>query len=103
MMTVWLSEGRTEDSGSTTGTVSAFGAVAPTAMPISRPAPDSVMATFGWDSLLQASVRMSALMSRPTGPVDPYWSTGPPVPVSSAELTDACVTWAIPPSADLGI
>ena len=60
------------------------------------------MATFGLESLLQASVRMTALMNRPTGPADPYSSTGPAVPASPAELTDACVTWAIPPSADLG-
>ena len=98
-MTVWLNEGRMDDSGSLTGTVSAFGAVAPTAMPSSRPASDTVTATFGLESLLQASVRMTALMSRSTGPADPYSSTGPSVPVSSAELTDACVTWAIPPSA----
>jgi hypothetical protein len=59
------------------------------------------MATFGLESLLQASVRMSVLMSRPTRPAAPRSSRGPSGPVSSAELIGACVTWAMPPRADL--
>ncbi len=59
------------------------------------------MATFGLESLLQASVRMSALMRRPTRPAAPRSSRGPCGPVSSAELIDVCATWAMPPRADL--
>ena len=64
----WLSDGSSLDSGSRTGSVSAFGAVAPRSMPSSRPAADRDMATLGLDSLLQASLRMSVLISRSTGP-----------------------------------
>ena len=64
-----LSDGRIRDSGSRTGSVSAFGAVAPSSMPSSRPAADRETATLGLASLLQASLRMSVLISRSTGPL----------------------------------
>src|ERR1700680_772402 len=106
MMPWWLSDGRRYDSGSLIGNVSAFGAVAPTIMPSSRPTPDTVTATLGSESLLQASLRITVLMSRSIGPVGPCPSTGPYVPdwlacsADSGEPTgrlDTCVTWAIPP------
>src|SRR5262249_5467310 len=65
---VWLSDGRKFDSGSLTDSVSAFGAVAPSIMPSSRPTADTVTATRGLASLLHASLRMSTAISRPTGP-----------------------------------
>src|SRR5215472_10666650 len=106
----WASDGRNDDSGSLTFTVSKFGAVAPTSMPSSRPRPDRVTATRGSDSLLQASLRITALMMRSIGPLGLCRSTRPSVldlptaptdPGGSAESVDTCVTWAIPPSADL--
>src|SRR5580704_14658976 len=103
MMMVWLNDGRKVDSGSLMASVSAFGAVAPTNALSSRAAPDTVMATFGSESLLQANVRMSVLMSRPTRPAAPRSSRAPSGPVSSAELIGACVTWAMPPQADMCI
>src|SRR5690348_9680539 len=101
MMKVWLNGGRRVDSGSLVASVSAFGAAAPTNMLSSRPAPDTVMATFGLESLLEANVRMIVLMSRPTRPAAPRSSRAPSGPVSSAELIDACITWAMPPQADM--
>src|SRR5215468_10311365 len=72
-MTTLVSErpsaGRMKDSGSLTGTVSAFGAVAPTIIPSSRPAPDKLRATMGSDSGLQASLRITRLMTHSTGPL----------------------------------
>src|SRR6266446_152572 len=65
----WFSDGRKRDSGSLMGSVSVFGAVAPTTMPSSRPTPDTVTATLGCDSLLQASLRITVLMTRSTGRV----------------------------------
>src|SRR5215469_16987981 len=53
------------------GSVSEFGAIAPTSMPSSRPTPATDIATLGWASLLQESLRMTALMIRSTGPVGP--------------------------------
>ena len=53
------SEGSRCDRGSRTGRVSVFGAVAPTTMPSSRPRPETAMATLGWDSRLQASLRIT--------------------------------------------
>ena len=77
------------------------------------------MATRGWDSRLQASLRITQLMTRsigPTGTVSPPRAGGAAgagaavvlggaaagsadstEPVDPAELTDTCVTWAIPP------
>ena len=69
------SDGSSRDSGSRTGSVSAFGAVAPRNMPSSSPAADKLTATLGLDSLLHASLRMSVLISRSTGPLPP--SRGP--------------------------
>ena len=64
----WCASDGSSDSGSRTPTVSAFGEVAPSSMPSSSPAPDSATATLGLDSLLQASLRISELMNRSTGP-----------------------------------
>src|SRR5512142_2956779 len=110
-MTVWSpSAGSRDDSGSLTGTVSAFGAVEPRIMPSSRPIPDSVTATLGLDRRLQASLRISELMNRSTGPFGPGPSRGLNVPSRPADLTapggsadwvGTCVTWAVPPLADL--
>ena len=61
------------------GRKSAFGAIAPTSIPSSRPAPDTVMGTFGSASLLQASFRITVLMSHWAGPAGPG-SGGPRVP-----------------------
>ena len=83
-------------------------------MPSASPAPDTEMATFGSDSLLPASLRISALMNRSIGPpgsgpplapsaavpaatrTDPG---GPADPGGSAGGMDTCVTWAKPPLA----
>ena len=51
------------------GSVSAFGAVAPRSMPSSSPDADTATATLGSESLLQASLRITALMNRSIGPV----------------------------------
>src|SRR5260370_36381485 len=59
------------------GSVSTFGAVAPTSMPSSRPTPDTVTAILGSESLLQASLRITVLMTRSIGPVGPRPSRGP--------------------------
>src|SRR5260221_2732519 len=104
MPSLWLSDGRRYDSGSLTFSVSKFGAVAPTSMPSSRPRPDTVTATLGWDSLLQASLRITVLIIPSIGPVGPGRSTGPSAldwptaptaptdPGGSAESGDTCVT-----------
>ena len=109
----WLtSEGRKEDSGSLTGTVSAFGAVAPRSMPSSSPPPDRATATVGLDSWLQASLRIMVLMNRSIRPGDSATWTGRGAvaapadsanPGGSAGWTDACVTWANSPYADRGL
>ncbi len=104
------SDGSRVDSGSLTRNVSAFGAVAPSSMPSSSPAADRPTATLGSDSLLQASLRISQSMTRSTGPVGSWGSKGPygpgrvacPTdPGGSAAWVDTCVTWAIPPLADM--
>src|ERR1022692_4782896 len=108
MTSSWLSDGRRYDSGSLMGSVSVFGAVAPTSIPSSRPTPDTVIATLGWESLLQASVRITVLMTCSIGPAGPSPPLGPCVPGrpagsigpgGAAEGGDACVTWAGPPVA----
>jgi hypothetical protein len=58
-----FSDGSTE-SGSLMGSVALFGAVAPTTMPSRRPTPAKLTATLGSDSLLQASLRITVLMTR---------------------------------------
>ena len=63
-----FSEGSTE-SGSLMGSVALFGAVAPTTMPSRRPTPAKLTATLGSDSLLQASLRITVLMTRSIGPL----------------------------------
>src|SRR5262252_7743075 len=103
MTCCWSRDGKRYDSGSLIGNVSAFGAVAPRSIPSSRPDADTATATLGSDSLLQASLRISVLMSRsigPPGPGGPAWpgpSMGPCVldrpavpaaPGGSAESTD---------------
>src|SRR5690349_6910286 len=108
LVSEWPSAGMRCDSGSWRGIVSAFGAVAPTIMPSSRPAPDRVRATVGSDSRLQASLRITRLMTHSTGPLptarsgavkgrvsDPAGFGGP------GGWVDTRVTWAIPPLADL--
>src|SRR5260370_7997216 len=106
MMPWWLGDGRRSASGSLLGSVSAFGAVAPTIMPSSRPTPDTVMATLGLASPLQASLRITVLMSRSIGPVGPRPSTGPYVPdwlacsadpAEPAAPLDTCLTSPTPP------
>ena len=69
LLSEWPSDGRMCDSGSWMGIVSAFGAVAPTIIPSSRPAPDRLRATMGSDSGLQASLRITRLMTHSTGPL----------------------------------
>src|SRR5215467_960244 len=110
MTTWWVSGGRKCDSGSLTGSVSAFGAVAPRSIPSSKPVPDTAMATLGSDSLLHESLRITVLMTRSMGPVGPCPSTGPYVPrrppgcADTGEPdggVDTCVTWAVPPGGDL--
>src|SRR5207247_10596025 len=114
----WRRAGRRCDSGSRRGIVSAFGAVAPTIMPSSRPAPDKVRATVGSDSRLQASLRITRLMTHSTGPLRmttsgtagrgavPAWSgmTGkgavPACPGGPAGWADTRVTLALPSLAD---
>src|SRR5215510_1110834 len=96
MTTWWASDGR-RDSGSLIGSVSAFGAVAPTSIPSSRPAPDTAMATLGSESLLQASLRITVLMIHSTGPTGPCPARGSSV---STGGVDTCVTWAVPPLRD---
>jgi hypothetical protein len=67
-------------------------------MPSSKPTPDTVTATLGWDSLLQASLLISVLISRSIGPspatgqsaVDPL--VGSTNPGGSAGWLDTCVT-----------
>src|SRR5262245_49752028 len=81
--------------------VSVFGAVAPTTMPSSRPTPETLIATLGSESLLQASLRMTLLMTHPIGPAGRRRSSGSYVrgwptcrtdPGESGGRTDACVT-----------
>src|SRR5262249_46335003 len=77
-----------------------------TSIPSNRPAPDTETATVGSESLLQASLRINVLMTHSIGPAWPRPAVGSSVPGwpiapagldGSAESTDACVTWAIPP------
>ena len=103
-MTTLVSErpsaGRMNDSGNLTGTVSAFGAVAPTIIPSSRPAPDKLRATMGSDSGLQASLRITRLMTHSTGPLRMTrsgagaTSTVPACPDGPAGWVDTRVTWS---------
>jgi hypothetical protein len=67
-------------------------------MPSSKPTPDTVTATLGSDSLLQASLLISVLISRSIGPSP---ATGPSVldplvgltnPDGPAGWLDTCVT-----------
>ncbi len=103
----WPSGGRMKDSGSLIGSVSAFGAVAPTIIPSSRPAPDRVRATIGSDSLLQASLRITRLMTHSTGPLRMTRSgaggksAAPARPGGPAGWVDTRVTLVKPPLADL--
>src|SRR5215467_464833 len=85
LVSEWPSAGRIKDSGSLTGTVSAFGAVAPTIIPSSRPAPDRLRATMGSDSGLQASLRITRLMTHSTVPACPWGPVG---------WVDTRVTWS---------
>src|SRR4029077_8740161 len=73
-------------------------------MPSSSPEADTATATLGSESLLQASLRISALMNRSIGPVGgtrPGPAAGrwaPDRPVGSADPAggvETCVTWAI--------
>src|SRR5258708_9934736 len=59
------------------GSVTVFGAMAPTSAPSSRPQRDEVTATRGLASRLQASLRITVLMTRS---IRPWPSTGPRVP-----------------------
>src|SRR5262245_57956579 len=66
-------------------------------MPSSSPDADTATATLGSESLLQASLRISALMSRSIGPVGgtrpgPGAGDRPACPAGGVET---CVTWAI--------
>src|SRR5215471_8681221 len=100
LVSEWPSAGRMKDSGSLTGTVSAFGAVAPTIIPSSRPAPDRLRATMGSDSGLQASLRITRLMTHSTGPLRTTRSdaggksTVPGRPGGPAGWVDTRVTWS---------
>src|SRR5262249_32424756 len=100
LVSEWPSGGRINDSGSLTGTVSAFGAVAPTIIPSSRPAPDRLRATMGSDSGLQASLRITRLMTHSTGPLRTTRSgaagksTGPACPGGPAGWVDTRGTWS---------
>src|SRR5215471_15001395 len=108
LVSEWPSAGRRCDSGNWSGIVSAFGAVAPTIMPSSRPAPDRLRATVGSDSRLQASLRITRLMTHSTGPLPTATSgcakgtvSDPAGPGGPGGWVDTRVTWAIPPLADL--
>src|SRR5215831_17336736 len=100
LVSEWPSAGKMNDSGSRTGTVSAFGAVAPTIIPSSRPAPDRLRATMGSDSGLQASLRITRLMTHSTGPLRTTRSdaggksTVPGRPGGPAGCVDTRVTWS---------
>src|SRR5215469_1708487 len=93
-----LSDGRRYDSGSLMGSVMVFGAVAPTSIPSSRPTPDTDSATLGSDSLLQASLRITRLMTHSIGPCPSTGAygrdrpTGSVDPGGSAEWVDTRVT-----------
>src|SRR5262249_25370730 len=100
LVSEWPSDGRMNDSGSLTGTVSAFGAVAPTIIPSSRPAPDRLRATMGSDNGLQASLRITRLMTHSTGPLRMTRSgaggksTVPGRPGGPAGWVDTRVPWS---------
>src|SRR5487761_1882876 len=88
-----FSDGIRDDSGSLIGSVSAFGAVAPTSRPSSSPAADMEMATRGRESLLQASLRITVLMIRSIGPVP---STGRYIPGCSADVLASAAGVSVP-------
>src|SRR5258706_7564840 len=99
----YWSEGSRCDSGSLSGSVSVFWAVAPTTMPSSKPTPETAMAILGSDSLLQASLRMRLLISQSIDPVAGCRSPGPRVSrlrpgdaAPFAEPNRACVVTALP-------
>src|SRR5215831_2389957 len=100
LVSEWPSDGRICDSGSRRGIVSAFGAVAPTIIPSSRPAPDRLRATMGSDSGLHASRRITRLMTHSTGPLRTTRpgaggkSTVPGCPGGPAGWVDTRVTWS---------
>src|SRR5260221_9202278 len=105
----YWSEGSRCDSGSLSGSVSVFWAVAPTTMPSSKPTPETAMAILGHDTLLQARLRMRLLISQSIGPVAGCRSPGPRVPglrpgvaVPFAEPTRACVVTALALAAEPG-
>src|SRR5215831_16595989 len=70
-------------------------------MPSSSPDADTATATLGSESLLQASLRISVLMSRSIGPfgapraVPPAAPGAPGRPGGPAGWVETCVTWAI--------
>ena len=75
MMTVWLSEGRRDDSGSLTGPSRRSAPWPRRRCPAAEPGRDTMTATFGLESLLQASVECSRTHQRSTGPADPGCSS----------------------------